>query len=352
MKNMKCKGGEPGLMTIKVESTNPLLNNMDIDKTKSKLQKEIEKVKEDQMSKEEKEKENLRRQEKASTQFDNGEVDDESEKEEEEEETKPIGIIQPKFKIVHSYSLEMMDAWGGYTTSKMDHETLLKSRVPTELTVTINLKWVDSMKLAKLDINDTTLVFEYPQIYYLDLNLKYKVEKDAGSAKFDKKKHTLTIRLPIIALTEDSQKVMDEHYKKFVLDQEDRMNTLQVQGEAKEEAPEPSDAETQATEEASEPISDEVREAAMKQLQQMSGTEGYGSTSAARNLNMGGEDKLIDQYNLEQDTSELKEKLFANNDEDDVTPGSDFLKVAKNPTKLEELVEKEPLTADKVIFRA
>jgi hypothetical protein len=37
MKNMKCKGGEPGLMTIKVENENPLLNNMDIDKTKSKL---------------------------------------------------------------------------------------------------------------------------------------------------------------------------------------------------------------------------------------------------------------------------------------------------------------------------
>lgn len=42
MKNLKCKGGSPGLMTIKVEGDNPLLNNMDIDKTKSKLQKEIE----------------------------------------------------------------------------------------------------------------------------------------------------------------------------------------------------------------------------------------------------------------------------------------------------------------------
>ena len=48
------------------------------------------------------------------------------------------------------------------------------------------------MKGAKLDINDTTLVFEYPEVYYLDLNLKYKVDKDAGSAKFDKKKKTLT----------------------------------------------------------------------------------------------------------------------------------------------------------------
>jgi hypothetical protein len=183
------------------------------------------------MSKEAKEKENQKRLEEAQSRFDNGEVDDESDKGE-EEESKPTGIIQPKYKIVHSYNMEMMEAWGGYTTSKMDHETIMKSRMPIELTVTIYVKWVDSMKLAKLDINDTTLVFEYPEIYYLDLNLKYKVDKDEGSAKFDKKKKTLTIRLPIIALTEDSQKVMDEHYRKFVLEQEERFQKLELQGEA------------------------------------------------------------------------------------------------------------------------
>ena len=37
MRNMKCKGGEPSLMTIKIETNNPLINNMDIDKTESKL---------------------------------------------------------------------------------------------------------------------------------------------------------------------------------------------------------------------------------------------------------------------------------------------------------------------------
>jgi NACalpha-BTF3-like transcription factor len=145
-----------------------------------------------------------------------------------------------------------MEAWGGYTTSKMDHETLMKARMPTELTVTIYVKWVDSMKHAKLDINDTTLVFEYPEIYYLDLNLKYKVDKDAGSAKFDKKKKTLTIRCPIIALTEDSQKVMDDHYQKFVLEQEQRLQNLEVQGQAiddtKEETVETTQAETTESE--------------------------------------------------------------------------------------------------------
>jgi hypothetical protein len=178
-------------------------------------------------------------------------------------EEKPKGIIQPRYKIVHSYNMEMMDAWGGYTTSKMDHETLQKSRVPYELTVTINLKWVESMKGAKLDINDTTLIFEYPEVYYLDLNLKYKVDKDANSAKFDKKKKTLTIRLPIIALTEDSQKVMEEHYNKFVVEQEDRVQSLQVQGEAVDDTAESTQAETTQSEADPVPVTEEVRAAAM-----------------------------------------------------------------------------------------
>lgn len=45
MKNLKCKGGEPALMTIKVDNDNPLLKNLDVNKTKTKLEKEINQVK-------------------------------------------------------------------------------------------------------------------------------------------------------------------------------------------------------------------------------------------------------------------------------------------------------------------
>jgi len=55
MKNLKCKGGEPALMTIKVDTNNPLLKNLDVNKTKTKLEKEINQVKIDQMTKEQKE---------------------------------------------------------------------------------------------------------------------------------------------------------------------------------------------------------------------------------------------------------------------------------------------------------
>ena len=88
-------------------------------------------------------------------------------------------------------------------------------KIPKELTITINVKHVESMKLAKLDINDTNLVFEYPNLYYLDLNLKYICASSKGSAKFDKSKKTLTIRVPIVGLTEDSQKVFNDNVKEY-----------------------------------------------------------------------------------------------------------------------------------------
>ena len=80
----------------------------------------------------------------------------------------------------------------------------MKQHIPTHLTVTMNLKWIDSIKDANLDINDTTILFEYPDNYYLDLNLKYKCDPAQGSAKFDKTKKTLTIKMPVVGLTEDS----------------------------------------------------------------------------------------------------------------------------------------------------
>jgi hypothetical protein len=43
----------------------------------------------------------------------------------------------------------------------------------------------------------------------------YKVDKGAGSAKFDKSRKTLTIRVPVIGSTDDSQRVLDEHYRAY-----------------------------------------------------------------------------------------------------------------------------------------
>jgi len=93
-----------------------------------------------------------------------------------------------------------------------------KQKLPSELTVTIYAKFIENMKKAKLDVNESTLVFEYPGLYYLDLNLKYLCDPSRGSAKFDKSKHTLTIRAPVVGHTEDSQKVIDKNFEDFMLE--------------------------------------------------------------------------------------------------------------------------------------
>lgn len=41
LKNLKCKGGEPALLTIKVQTQNKLLSNVDVAKHETQLQKEV-----------------------------------------------------------------------------------------------------------------------------------------------------------------------------------------------------------------------------------------------------------------------------------------------------------------------
>ena len=59
-------------------------------------------------------------------------------------------------------------------------------------------------------------MFGVEGLYYLDLNLKYKCDTENGSAKFDKTKKTLTIKLPVVGLTEGAQKVADQHYQEYL----------------------------------------------------------------------------------------------------------------------------------------
>ena len=102
-------------MTVKSKDANPLIDNMDVSAVKSKLEKDIMKQKKDMALKEQKEIENQKRLEEASKNFDEGDLDEDSEEKDFEEQ--PSGIIQPKYKIVHTFPMEMFDAWGGYTTS-------------------------------------------------------------------------------------------------------------------------------------------------------------------------------------------------------------------------------------------
>ena len=61
------------------------------------------------------------------------------------------------------------------------------------------------MANAELDINKQNLIFKYPETYYLDIELMYEVDPDAGRAKFIKDKKQLEISLPITGLTEKTK---------------------------------------------------------------------------------------------------------------------------------------------------
>ncbi|CDW74714.1 UNKNOWN [Stylonychia lemnae] len=207
MKHLQCKGGKPGLLTIKVAIENKLLQNADVNKHETKLQKDISNQT-DEFKKQQQEQEALKKGQSAQL----GEIDEEDV---EEEEPMPKSVVQPKYKIVYSYPVDLQDSWEGFSTNEGFEIQKPVQKIPKELTVTINVPHVESMKLALLDINQTNLIFEYPNLYYLDLNLKYICDSNQGNAKFDKNKKTLTIRVPVKGLTEESQKVFEENLKKY-----------------------------------------------------------------------------------------------------------------------------------------
>lgn len=52
MKHMICKGDEPAMMTIRISTGNPLIDNMNLENVETRLQKEIEKTRREQMTQE------------------------------------------------------------------------------------------------------------------------------------------------------------------------------------------------------------------------------------------------------------------------------------------------------------
>ena len=122
----------------------------------------------------------------------------------------------------------------------MQYEKEKKAKIPQSLTVRIHLKWIDNIQNAKLEINETTLLFEYPDLYYLDLNLKYKVDESRSKAKFDKSKSQLNLTIPIIGIPKELQDQLDAKQKE-IMDNKARIESLEEHQEKpadkKDEAP-------------------------------------------------------------------------------------------------------------------
>lgn len=68
--------------------------------------------------------------------------------------------------------------------------------------VWIETPWMDKASDAVIDLNESNLIFSYPETYYLDIQLSYLVDTNKGKAKFIKDKQRMEIDMPIIGLTE------------------------------------------------------------------------------------------------------------------------------------------------------
>jgi hypothetical protein len=97
------------------------------------------------------------------------------------------------------------------------------------------------------------------------------------------------------------------------------MNNLQTQGEVEKE----DDTTTKGSENgANSEQESEIKAAALAKLNEMAGQEGMGqSTFEGKGIE--------DKYGFEQDTNDLKKKMYADDDEDDEPKKSEFLKVYK-----------------------
>ena len=94
--------------------------------------------------------------------------------------------------------------------------------------VTIQTPWIESMNDAELDITESGLIFSYPETYYLDISLKYKVDSDNGKARFVKDRLVLEITLPILGLT-DSTKAEWERERKSYDEKKDQLEKSGIQ---------------------------------------------------------------------------------------------------------------------------
>lgn len=103
MQNLRCKGGKPASITVKIETENPIINSLDVSKHQTKLEKEIN---------------GIQRGPKPNENW-KPEESDEEDHLEENVESKPDGITQPKYKVIYSYPVGLEDCWGA-------HEEILK----------------------------------------------------------------------------------------------------------------------------------------------------------------------------------------------------------------------------------
>ena len=104
---------------------------------------------------------------------------------------KPLGPQTPRFEIVHQNSY---NDYQNYSNAQQ------KTTRPDAILVRVYLDLLETAAEVELDLTETTFHLTVPNKYELQTTLPFPVNKDKGSAKFDKSKKTLSVTLPVVPL--------------------------------------------------------------------------------------------------------------------------------------------------------
>ena len=119
----------------------------------------------------------------------------------------------PYYSILEKGEYDILEMWGD-----MGKALQGTPKRPKELVVKVELTGIKSVRQMTLEVTKTEVILSVEKVYRLETRLPYEVFDQKGKAKFDKKKQTLEITIPVIpppkpepkAFTEPEQEVADE----------------------------------------------------------------------------------------------------------------------------------------------
>ena len=119
--------------------------------------------------------------------------------------------ITPKYKIKYSDEFELHKFF--YNPSA-DVAPQYK-----KLIIEIEVPLLDNLNQAELQLENKKLTLKYKEFYLLDLNLPIEVDKEKSDAKFDRKKHMLTISAVIVRKNVEVLKIKEDENMEIITEE-------------------------------------------------------------------------------------------------------------------------------------
>jgi len=136
----------------------------------------------------------------------------------------------PKFAVIHQQRVCLSN----YMHDDAPTETKIKKNELSGFKIKIELPKLRSARKIDLDVSDKRLVLHAEGTYHLDFAFPREVIGDKGSAKFDKKSHTLIVTVPVRPREEEKVKKIDLVNKKHD-DNDDPSSNVVTLVESKDE---------------------------------------------------------------------------------------------------------------------